>query len=123
MESGATVEVEVENGDDAALPINAVRLEMRQRKICFDISSSQPLTLYYGDPALTAPQYDYARLFSPSDAMRTAQLGPEQLNPAYRHRPDSRPPTHPHPHLLSPLLPVLLLLLPRVASPPPTTVP
>src|SRR5258708_13186749 len=115
MESGATVEVEVENGDDAALPINAVRLEMRQRKICFDISSSQPLTLYYGDPALTAPQYDYARLFSPSYAMRTAQLGPEQLNTAYRDRPDSRPLTDRHPHLLWIVLLVVLCILPCIA--------
>jgi hypothetical protein len=115
MQSAATVEVEVDNGDDTPLPINAVRLEMRQRKICFDISSSQPLTLYYGDPALTAPQYDYARLFSPSDAMRTAQLGPEQLNPAYRDRPDSRPLTDRHPHLLWIVLLVVLCILAVVA--------
>ncbi len=75
MQSAATVEVAVDNGDDTPLPIAAIRLEMRQRKICFDTSTTQPLTLYYGDPALTAPQYDYARLFSPSDAMHTVQLG------------------------------------------------
>ena len=88
---------------------------MRQRKICFDISSRQPLTLYYGDPALTTPQYDYARLFSPSDAMQTAQLGPEQLNPAYRDRPDSRPLTERHPHLLWIVLLVVICILAIVA--------
>ena len=36
MQSAATVEVSVDNGDDTRLPITAVRLEMRQRKICFD---------------------------------------------------------------------------------------
>jgi hypothetical protein len=76
MQSAATVEVAVDNGDDTPLPITAVRLEMRQREICFDVSNGQPLTLYYGDAALAAPQYDYARLFAPSDAMHTAQLGP-----------------------------------------------
>jgi len=100
MQSAATVEVAIENGDDTPLPITAVRLEMRQRKICFDTTSGQSLTLFYGDPALTAPQYDYARLFTPSDAMHSAQLGPEQSNPAYRDRPDSRPLTDRHPHLL-----------------------
>jgi hypothetical protein len=100
MQSAATVEVAVDNGDDTPLPITAIRLEMRQRKICFDVSSARPLTLYYGDPALAAPQYDYARLFTPSDVMRVAQLGPEQLNPAYRDRPDARPLTDRHPHLL-----------------------
>jgi hypothetical protein len=115
MQSTATVEVAVDNGDDTPLPINAVRLEMRQRKICFDISSRQPLTLYYGDPALTAPQYDYARLFSPSGAMQTAQLGPQQLNAAYRDRPDSRPLTDRHPHLLWIVLLVVICILAMVA--------
>jgi hypothetical protein len=100
MQSAATVEVAVENGDDTPLPITAVRLEMRQRKICFDASSAKPLTLFYGDPALIAPQYDYARLFSLSPTMRAAQLGPEQLNPTYRDRPDARALSDRHPHLL-----------------------
>jgi hypothetical protein len=115
MQSAATVEVAVDNGDDTPLPINAVRLEMRQRKICFDISSRQPLTLYYGDPTLTAPQYDYARLFSSSEAMQTARLGPEQLNPSYRDRPDSRPLTDRHPHLLWIVLLVVICVLAMVA--------
>ena len=115
MQSGATVEVAVDNGDDTPLPIHAVRLEMRQRKICFDISSRQPLTLYYGDPALTTPQYDYARLFSPSDATQTAQLGAEQLNPDYRDRPDARPLTERHPHLLWIGLLVVICILAMVA--------
>ena len=77
--------------------------------------TAQPLTLFYGDPALTAPQYDYARLFSPSAAMRTAQLGPEQLNPAYRDRPDTRPLTERHPHLLWIVLLVVICILAIVA--------
>jgi hypothetical protein len=115
MQSAATVEVAVENGDDAPLPIKAVRLEMRQRKICFDDSSGRPLTLFYGDSALSAPQYDYARLFSASEAMREAQLGPEKLNPDYRARPDSRPLTDRHPHLLWIVLLAVLCILAVVA--------
>jgi hypothetical protein len=100
MQSSATVEVAVDNGDDTPLPIRAIRLEMRQRKICFNASSAQTLTLFYGDSALSAPQYDYARLFVPSELPSAAQLGPEQINPNYRNRPDARPFTERHPHLL-----------------------
>ena len=115
MQSAATVEVAVDNGDDTPLPITAVWLEMRQRKICFDVSAAQALTLFYGDPALTAPQYDYARLFSPSDAMHAAQLGPEQLNPGFHDRPDARRLTDRHPHLLWIVLLAVVCLLAIVA--------
>jgi hypothetical protein len=115
MQSAATVEVAIENGDDTPLPIAAIRLEMRQRKLCFDTPATQPLTLFYGDPALTAPQYDYARLFSPSTEVHTAQLGPEQLNPAYRDRPDERPLTERRPHLLWIALLIVICILALVA--------
>jgi hypothetical protein len=115
MQSAATVEVAVENGDDTPLPIAAIRLEMRQRKICFDVSNAQPLSLFYGDPALTIPQYDYARLFSPSPAMHAAELGPEKLNPTFRSRPDARPLTDRHPHLLWIVLLIVICILAIVA--------
>lgn len=100
MQSPATLDVVVENGDDPPLPITAVRLEMRQRNLCFEAPTIQPLTLYYGDPALAAPQYDYARLFSSATHINPAQLGPEQLNPGYHPRPDGRPFTERYPDLL-----------------------
>jgi hypothetical protein len=115
MQSGAAVEVAVENGDDVPLPLGAIRLEMRQRKICFDTSGAQTLTLFYGDPALGAPQYDYARLFVASNAMRNAQLGPEQLNSSYRDRPDARPLSDRHPHLIWVVLLAVICLLAIVA--------
>jgi hypothetical protein len=115
MQSTATVEVAIENGDDSPLPIKAVRLEMRQRKICFDDSAGQRLTLFYGDSALAAPQYDYARLFTPSETMREAQLGPEELNPVFRARPDTRPLTDRHPHLLWIVLLAVVCILAVVA--------
>jgi hypothetical protein len=115
MQSAATVQVAVENGDDTPLPITAIRLEIRQRKICFDAVDSQPLTLYYGDPSLTAPQYDYARLFTSSGVIRTVQLGPEQLNPAYHDRPDARPLTERRPHLLWIVLLIVICILAIIA--------
>jgi hypothetical protein len=115
MQNAATVEVAVENGDDAPLPITAVRLEMRQRKLCFDDSAGQSLTLFYGDSALTAPQYDYARLFAPSGRMGDAQLGPEELNPRFDARPDARPLTERHPHLLWIVLLAVVCVLAFVA--------
>jgi hypothetical protein len=115
LQNAATAEVAIKNGDDTPLPITAVRLEMRQRKLCFDVSATQPLTLFYGDPGLTAPQYDYARLFAPSRDVQAAQLGPEQLNPAYRPRPDARPLTDRHPHLLWLVLLIVICVLALVA--------
>jgi hypothetical protein len=115
MQSEATVQVAVENGDDTPLPITGVRLEMRQRKICFDAPNERPLTLYYGDPALTAPQYDYARLFSLSSAVHTAQLGRERLNVLYHDRPDARPLTERRPHLLWIILLVVICILAIIA--------
>jgi hypothetical protein len=115
MQSAATVEIAVDNGDDAPLPINAIRLEMRQRKICFDASATQPLILFYGDSALTTPQYDYARLFSPSASMHPVQLGLEQPNPIFRERPDTRPLTERHPHLLWIVLLIVICILAIVA--------
>jgi hypothetical protein len=100
LQSPASVEVAIDNGDDAPLPLTAVRLEMRRRNLCFDAPSAGPLMLFYGDPALAAAQYDYARLFSTAVHINAAQLGPEQLNPSYRERPDTRPLTERHPDLL-----------------------
>jgi hypothetical protein len=100
LQSGAQVEVAVNNGDDQPLPIAAVRLEMRERKLCFDASSLNPVTLFYGDSALVAPQYDYARTFSGSGVIHAAEMGAEQLNPVYTTRPDTRAATERHPGLV-----------------------
>jgi Protein of unknown function (DUF3999) len=115
MQSSAIVSVMVDNGDDHPLPITAVRLETRQREICFEAPSTQPLTLFYGDPALTAPVYDYDRLFTQSAAFHTAQLGPEQFNPAYHSRPDTRPITERNPHLLWIVLLAVICILAIIA--------
>ncbi|WP_035348757.1 DUF3999 family protein [Edaphobacter aggregans] len=100
LQSAAEVEVAVNNGDDQPLPITAVRLEMRERRLCFDARALAPVTLFYGDAALAAPLYDYARTFSAAGAVHTAQMGPEQQNPVYTLRPDMRALTERHPELV-----------------------
>jgi len=56
--------------------------------------------LRYGDAALRAPLYDYARLYQPQTKVIAAQLGPELPNADYHPRPDERPFTERHPELM-----------------------
>ena len=103
LQNSAHIWIEIENGDDQPLPVAAVRLEMRQRKLCFDApaDSNAGLKLYYGDPTLLAPVYDYDRLFVPANKPLIAQLGPEQLNADFHAPPaEIRPFTERHPEVL-----------------------
>jgi hypothetical protein len=100
LQGAAAVEVVIDNGDDDPLPIAGVRLEMRQRKLCFDASNAPAPILFYGDPGLPAPRYDYARLFSSIRTTHAAMLGPQQPNPGYQRRKDTRPLTERHPRML-----------------------
>ena len=115
LQGPAVVEVVVENGDDIPLPISAVRLEMRQRKLCFDAELAPAPTLFYGDAALPAPQYDYSRIFTSANTTHAAMLGPQQANPRYRERVDTRPLTERHPNTLWIALLVVISLLAVVA--------
>jgi hypothetical protein len=100
LQSAAEVEITIHNGDDQPLPISAVRLEMRQRRLCFSASSTASLTLFYGDPALLAPEYDFARTVVLTNQTPEARVGPEQRNPVYTERRDTRPATERHPELV-----------------------
>jgi Protein of unknown function (DUF3999) len=103
--------VTVENGDDAPIQINAVRLEMLERTLCFDASAGAHYALYYGDPLLKAPEYDYATLFVAQPHPAEVRAGAEEPNPGYEPRPDARPFTEKHPALLwAALIGVVLLL-------------
>jgi hypothetical protein len=117
LQRGAKVEVAIQNGDDQPLPIAAVRLEMRQRELCFDASAASggPLNLYYGDDRLQAPVYDYARLFTAERAPLAAKLGPEIENPSYQPPADSRSFTDRHPEVLWIALIVVICVLGGVA--------
>jgi Protein of unknown function (DUF3999) len=107
--------ISVENGDDPPVEWRTVRLEMVQRNLCFDAAAGAAYTLYYGDPALAAPQYDYARLFTPQPGAAAGQLGPEGANPGFQPRPDQRPFTERHPALLWIALGAVVLLLGGIA--------
>ena len=84
LRGAATFDVEVDNGDDAPLPIAGVRLEMRERKVCFDAEPQTRYELRYGaEDEVRAPVYDYARLFHAEASAVPAALGPESTNPAF----------------------------------------
>ena len=77
------VEVVVQNGDDRPVKLRAVRLEMRERKLCFSLPAAPSAMLMYGDAGLSAPIYDFGRLFNASAKARSAPLGGESLNPHF----------------------------------------
>ena len=114
-DEGSTWMVTVDNGDDPPLEIEDVKLEMAERQLCFDAAAGASYALYYGDAALTPPQYDYAKLFAPDANAAEATLGPEKENPQYRNRPDGRPFTERHPALLWLALIAVVLVLGGVA--------
>jgi hypothetical protein len=92
--------VTIDNGDDAPLVLERVQLQMQERKLCFEGVPAAGYALFYGDPALTAPHYDYATVSTPQADAFQAAVGPEQANSAYQPRPDERPFTEKHPALL-----------------------
>ena len=92
--------VMIENGDDPPLSIQSVQLQMLQAEVCFEAAAGANYTLYYGDPVLSAPSYDYATLFTPQAAASQLTAAPEQPNPQYQPRPDQRPLTERYPALL-----------------------
>jgi hypothetical protein len=85
------VVITIQNGDDAPLPISAVEPQAIERRIHFDPNGKSFLKLYYGDPKLEPPVYDYANFFEEDTAAVPAQLGPGMHNAEYRGRPDERP--------------------------------
>jgi hypothetical protein len=113
--SGSLWTVSVDNGDDAPLAITDVRLEMAERKLCFDAAAGAAYTLYFGDAALVAPRYDYARMFVPEADAAQATLGPQKENPEYEARPDGRAFTERHPGLLWVALILVVVVLGVVA--------
>jgi hypothetical protein len=107
--------ITIENHDDVPIQNLSAQLEMLERRLCFDAAAGASYTLYYGDSALAAPQYDYASLFAPEKNPLIAQLGAEAVNAAYQARPDQRPFTDKHPALLWGALILVIGLLGTVA--------
>jgi hypothetical protein len=107
--------VTIENGNDAPLILEDVRLQMLERTLCFEAAANARYVLYYGDPALEAPHYDYATLFAPQADAAMAFRGHEEPNPQYQPRPDERPFTEKHPVLLWVALVAVVALLGGIA--------
>jgi Protein of unknown function (DUF3999) len=85
------VTVTIDNGDDPPLHFDQIRPQALERRLYFEPHGKTSFKLYYGDDKLTAPVYDYAKLFREDPAAVAAQLGPETRNPSYTARPDDRP--------------------------------
>jgi len=100
LQAPATVEISVENGDDQPLPLAAVNLEMRQRKLCWQASGASSPVLYYGDKTLSAPVYDYARIFPVSGRQAEATIRAEEVNALFHQTHAKRPLTDRYPQLL-----------------------
>jgi hypothetical protein len=83
--------ITVENGDDTALPVEAVQPQSIERRLFFDPAGKTALKLYYGDEKLSEPSYDYAHFFQEDAGAVEAKLAADAANPAYTGRPDERP--------------------------------
>lgn len=107
--------VSIQNGDDTPLPVTSIRFEMLERDLCFEAVGKTHYALYYGDPALSAPMYDYSTMFTLRKDMSIVTVGPEERNPSYESRPDTRPFTEKHPLLLWVALVAVIGLLGGIA--------
>ena len=92
--------ITIQNGDDLPINLASVQLQMLERTLCFEATPQTKYTLLYGDPNLESPHYDYATLFTPQTDALKMTTSPEQPNPQYQSRPDTRPFTEKHPALL-----------------------
>lgn len=103
----------IDNGDNPPLSITSAEPLALERRIYFDPQGKSTLRLFYGDEALPAPIYDYARFFHVESPSAQAQLLPGAHNPQYSRRPDSRPWSEQHTAVLwaAMLLAVLGLFL------------
>jgi len=89
--SSGQLKITVDNGDNPPLAISGAQLLSVERRVYFDPPGKSPLRLYYGDPKLESPVYDYARFFKADAAAAQAELGAAAHNAAYSGRPDDRP--------------------------------
>jgi hypothetical protein len=94
------ITVVIENGDDAPLGIRALEPQAFQRRIYFEPGGRSALRLYFGDPRLDAPVYDYSKMFHEAGDAAAAIFGQTIPNPAFTPRPDDRPWSERHPAVL-----------------------
>jgi hypothetical protein len=94
----STIELTIQNGDDAPLALHAISLQMRERQVCFLRKPGTSYMLRYGDPALGAPEYDLSPLQAALSDASLSTLGPERALTPETNR--SLPFTERHPVLL-----------------------
>ncbi len=106
----------VRNGDDPPLPIRPV-LQTVERRMYFDPKGATAFKVYYGDPKVEAPVYEYDKLFRETEAASAvpAILGNEMPNLQAAPRPDERPWTERHKWVLWTAMIVAILGLGAVA--------
>jgi hypothetical protein len=101
LRSGAAVEIAISNGEDGPLPIKNVKLQMRQRTVCFAMDAGAKYMLRYGDEELRAPVYSaVAQMDAGAAAPIVAMLGPERVNGSYAARVEVKSYRGRHPELL-----------------------
>jgi len=89
--SSRQIKVAIENGDDAPLPIRNIQPLSVERRFYFDPKGATALKLYYGNPRLGPPSYDYGKFFQQSADAAIAQLAPAEANSQFTGLPDDRP--------------------------------
>jgi hypothetical protein len=85
------IQIAIANGDDASLPLQSVQGLALERRLYFDPAGRSLLKMYYGDPVMEPPIYDYAKFFHEEANAVEATLGPELRNAEFTPRPDDRP--------------------------------
>jgi len=85
------ITINIDNADNPPLTLSSVQPLTLERRIYFDPAGKSGIRLYYGDPGLAAPTYDYARFLHVDASAAQAQLGPGMHNAEYTGRPDERP--------------------------------
>lgn len=88
---------EIENKDDLPLNIKGIRLTWIQKLLCFyGLETAPAYTLYFGNPRVTAPDYDLQKLVNPENWVEVfaKQGGSNRLilpelteNPSFRGNP------------------------------------
>lgn len=104
----------IENGDDAPLEGLSVEGWARPRTILVNEGFRPVYRLFYGNPGLGAPEYDFAE--APIDSMDVADavgtlLGGEALNPKWEPPEDTRSFTARHPAVLPAVLALAAVVL------------
>ena len=76
----------IQNGDDPPVKIVAAKAYFNERRVYFDPGGNTDLSLYYGNPRLTAPIYEYSQTFHPDENAAVGALGLDMQNPGFGPR-------------------------------------